>query len=63
MDLFKPLEKDGNAQKSRFVQHNGLSHFDARHPLPIVKDVLSAPPDLVAVAAVERLCRQRGVRL
>jgi hypothetical protein len=50
-------------QNSRILQHNGLSHFDARHPLPIVKDVLSALPDLVAIAAIERLCRQRRVRL
>src|ERR1700677_3599027 len=42
---------------------NGLSHFNACHPLPVVEDVLAALADWVTVAAVERLGRQRGVRL
>jgi hypothetical protein len=44
------------------TQRNGLSHFDARHPLPTSENMLAALSDEVTVAAVERLCRQGGVR-
>ena len=43
-------------KKSRRFFHN--LHFNARHPLPIVEDVLGALADLVTVASVERLGRR-----
>lgn len=34
-----------SVRNSRFLQSHVLSHFDARHPLPIVEDVLAALAD------------------